>query len=89
MWRLAHAHGVLLSLVNVVYGLSADRFGELRRPVASRALLAAMVLLPVGFFAGGIAIRGGDPGLGIVLVPLGAAALIAALVSIVLAMRAR
>ncbi len=89
MWRLAHAHGVLLAVVNVVYGLAAERFSELRRPLAARALLAAMVLLPVGFFAGGITIRGGDPGFGIVLVPLGAAALIAALVSIVLALRAR
>ena len=89
MWRLAHAHGVLLSLVNVVYGLAADRFTELRRPLAARALLGALALLPLGFFAGGIAVRGGDPGFGIVLVPLGAAALIAALVSLTLAFRAR
>ena len=79
----------LLSLLNVVYGLAADRFSELRRPLAARALIAAMVLLPVGFFAGGIAVRGGDPSAGVVLVPFGAAALVAALVSIVLSLRAR
>lgn len=34
--------------------------------------MAASVLLPGGFFLGGIFIHGGDPGLGIFLVPLGA-----------------
>ena len=42
---------------------------------ASRFLLAANVLLPAGFFLGGLFLHAGDPGLGILLVPLGAVAL--------------
>ena len=36
------------------------------------------VLMPVGFFLGGVWIYGGDPGLGVLLVPIGAAALFVA-----------
>ena len=35
-------------------------------------LLSALILLPGGFFLGGLVIYSGDPGLGILLVPLGA-----------------
>jgi hypothetical protein len=73
MFTLAHAHGTLLALVNIVVGLTArnvDSF-ELRRSV-SVALIWAAILLPVGFLLGGIVIYDGDPGLGIWLVPVGA-----------------
>jgi hypothetical protein len=73
MFTLAHAHGTLLALVNIVVGLTArnvDGF-ELRRSV-SVALIWAAILLPVGFLLGGIVIYDGDPGLGIWLVPVGA-----------------
>jgi hypothetical protein len=78
MWRLAHAHGTLLALVNVAYGLTvrggyAPLTGE--RAIASPCLLAALVLIPLGFFAGGIVVHGGDPGIAVVLVPAGAVAL--------------
>ncbi len=43
--------------------------------IASAALTAAGVLLPGGFLLGGAVIHGGDPGLGILLVPIGAVAL--------------
>jgi len=45
----------------------------------STSLLAASLLLPVGFFLGGVTYYEGDPGLGILLVPPGAVLLIAAL----------
>ncbi len=88
MWRLAHAHGAMLSVVNVVYALTLERFPEVARSpqLASRGLLTSLVLLPFGFFAGGIVTHGGDPGLPIVLVPIGALVLVAALGSIVLAL---
>jgi len=73
MFTLAHAHGTLLALVNIATGLTAQnvkRF-ELRRSV-SLALIWAAILLPAGFFLGGIVIYDGDPGLGIWLVPVGA-----------------
>lgn len=79
MWTLAHAHGVLLALLVIVFGallwLWPARDQPWRR-VASACLLAATVLLPSGFFLGGAFIYGGDPGLGIALAPVGALALI-------------
>jgi hypothetical protein len=77
---LAHAHGVLLALVNVAFGLcvsSLDAGGAAWVRRASPCLLAAALLLPVGFGLGGLVIYGGDPGLGVALVPLGALALVA------------
>jgi hypothetical protein len=74
--RLAHAHGTLLSLVNIVYALTIRVRPQAARPAASAALLAALVLLPGGFFLGAIWAHGGDPGLGVVLVPGGALALV-------------
>jgi predicted GNAT family N-acyltransferase len=41
-------------------------------------LTAAIVLLPGGFFLGGLFVHGGDPGLGVLLVPVGAVCLFAA-----------
>ena len=76
MFTLVHAHGTLLVFVNIVVGLTVrnvDRF-ELRRSV-SVALIWAAILLPAGFFLGGIVIYDGDPGLGVWLVPIGAALL--------------
>ncbi len=76
MFTLAHAHGTLLALVNIAAGLTgrkADRFGL--RPSVSFALIWAAILLPAGFFLGGIVIYDGDPGLGVWLVPIGAALL--------------
>jgi hypothetical protein len=72
--RLAHAHGTLLSLVNVAYALTARARPEAASPAASASLLVALVLLPLGFLLGGAWAHGGDPGLGVVLVPAGALA---------------
>lgn len=77
MWTLAHAHGTLLSVVNIVFGLCQRTLG-LELALASRCLLGATVLLPGGFLLGGVVIYGGDPGLGIVGVPIGALLLLAA-----------
>ena len=75
MWTLAHTHGTLLAVVNLAFGLSLAvlPLGSRRSlMVSSRCLMAANVLLPAGFFVGGIFSIAGDPGLGIVLVPIGA-----------------
>jgi hypothetical protein len=76
MFTLAHAHGTALAIVNIVAGLTArnvERFGL--RPSVSLCLIWAGVLFPAGFFFGGIVTYGGDPGLGIWLVPIAAALL--------------
>ena len=73
MFTLAHAHGTLLAVVNIIAGLTArniERF-ELQRSISSALILAA-ILLPGGFFLGGVVTYGGDPGLGVWLVPVGA-----------------
>jgi len=73
MLTLAHAHGTLLALVNLAAGLTARLVnGFALSRSASHALIGSAVLLPVGFLLGGFTTYGGDPGLGILLVPLGA-----------------
>jgi hypothetical protein len=81
MWTLAHAHGALLGLVNVLLGLSIrilPDVGLARRRLVSAALLAATVLIPGGFFLGGIVFYAGDPGLGVLILPVGAISLLVA-----------
>ena len=75
MWTLAHAHGTLLSLVNIAFGASLSMtpaWNARMRDLASSCLMAATVLIPGGFFLGGAFFYSGDPGLGIILLPLGA-----------------
>ena len=73
MWTLAHAHGVLLALLNIAFAVTvyvrpnADK----QRPLASVCLLIAGLLLPGGFFLGGWVIHQGDPGIGVFLTPIG------------------
>ena len=72
MFTLAHAHGTLLALINLAAGLTLRVVPgcELSR-ATSRSLLAAGVVLPLGFLLGGVQIYGGDPGAGVWLVPVG------------------
>lgn len=80
MWTLAHAHGALLGLVHLgfVQALSAlAPFSGARARLTSLSLCSASVLLPGGFFLGGVWIYGGDPGRGVLLVPLGGLSLLA------------
>lgn len=81
MWTLAHAHGTLLALIHVVFGLtirSGLDIAAVNQRLVSNALLAASVLLPGGFFLGGVVFYSGDPGLGVLLVPVGAMSLLIA-----------
>lgn len=80
MWTLAHAHGVGLSLVHILFAVSLPALpaAPARDRLASRCLIASSVLLPGGFFLGGLVYYAGDPGPGILLVPVGAFLLLAA-----------
>ena len=81
MWRLAHAHGVLLALVHVAFSLTIRVLPHTatRLPrFASPTLMAATLLLRGGFFFGGAWFHEGDPGRGIFLVPVGALLLLIA-----------
>jgi hypothetical protein len=82
MWRLAHAHGTLLGAVNILFALtlrtvSDSTFRDLR--TISRLLVSASIMLPFGFFLGGVQFYAGDPGLGVLVVPVAAVLLLAAL----------
>lgn len=81
MWTLAHAHGSLLALVHVAFAatlfLSAS-WVPASRTLASRCLCGASLLIPSGFFLGGVVVYDGDPSLGILLLPVGAVLLFVA-----------
>ena len=78
MWRLAHAHGALLGLVHLGFAsqLAHDDSKSDRTSSISLALRVATIGMPGGFALGGAWYWDGDPGLGIVLVPIGGVALI-------------
>jgi hypothetical protein len=76
MLTLGHAHGTLLGLVNVGFAWASTLVPAARLGWASRCLLGATVALPIGFLLGGWYASDGDPGIGIVLVPLGAVCLV-------------
>jgi len=81
MWTLAHTHGTLLSIIHLVFAatlqLLPQESSKLQR-LASPCLCGASVLMPSGFFLGGLIFYGGDPGLGILLLPVGALLLLLA-----------
>lgn len=81
LWTLAHAHGTLLAVVQIAFAAGLPQFGRWspgRLKLASFFLLDALVLIPVGFFLGGLYPSETDPWLGILLVPLGAVLLFVA-----------
>jgi len=90
-FTLAHAHGTLLGVVHIAFGLTLGRISlsEVAAARASFALRAVTVLLPLGFLLGGFAFYGGDPGLAIALVPPSGALLVVALVLIARAVSSR
>jgi hypothetical protein len=83
MFTLAHAHGTALALVNIVAGLTARTIPRLDfRGSVSFSLIWAGILFPLGFFLGGVVTYGGDPGLGVWLVPVAALLLFYSVASI-------
>jgi hypothetical protein len=86
LWTLAHAHGTLLALVHVGFAAGLLHFGrwtEARLRLASFFLTDALVLIPAGFFLGGLTHSEGDPSLGVLLVPLGAVLLFIAVALVI------
>jgi hypothetical protein len=82
MWTLAHAHGTLLAVVQVMFGLNLRIAPDLHarnQRLVSTCLIGASILLPGGFFLGGSVTYGGDPGPGALLIPVGATLLLMAI----------
>lgn len=72
MLTLAHTHGTWIAIVNMAAGYGAKAFGPAFLPAKpAAAIRIAGVLMPLGFFLGGLVIHDGDPGIGVFLVPIG------------------
>ena len=76
LFRLAHAHGTLLSLVLIVAAICARLGLIVIGWGASICLRLAALLLPLGFLLSGIWHFKDDPGIAIALVPIGAVLLL-------------
>jgi hypothetical protein len=75
MFTLAHSHGTLFAVINIVFALCVGRLRKAhgtRLKAASFGLVGGLVALPMGFLLGGLKLYGGDPGPGVLLVPVGA-----------------
>lgn len=89
LWTLAHAHGNLPGLLRLAFGALGERYvpdPRLRQSI-SAWLRAGAVLMPAGFFLGGVLNHEGDPSWGIFLVPAGGLCLLYALLRAGLASR--
>jgi hypothetical protein len=89
LWTLAHAHGIGLALVNLALAAVVPLLPRPLHRAASPALIAGTLLVPGGFFLGGVFAHGGDPGLGAILIPPGALAILVALALVARAALAR
>lgn len=81
MWTLAHTHGTLLALVQIVFALTLTRLSKVAVTSVSltgKLLATGSLLMPTGFFLGGLTHYEADPGIGVFLVPIGAILLLLA-----------
>jgi len=80
LWTLAHAHGTLFAILNIVFAGSltplATTLTGARRRLASHLMIDGALLVPIGFFLGGAFATEHDPWSGVYLVPIGAVCLI-------------
>lgn len=79
LWRLSHAHGTFLSLVHIGFAATLSHVSDVPPKLASACLTSALIALPGGFLLGAFGGHGGDPGLGILMVPVGLLLLVAAI----------
>lgn len=77
LWVLAHAHGALLAILNLVWAAVLPRLPAAAS--AGAALRWGAALVPAGFFLGGIGNSESDPSLAILATPVGALLLLYAL----------
>lgn len=89
LWRLAHAHGTFLSLLHIGFAATLPHLLIVDGPprFAASSLTSASIALPGGFLLGAFGGSGGDPGIGIVLVPIGLIMLTVAIVAILRRLR--
>lgn len=86
--RLGHAHGTLLSLLQIGVGLTGRAYPAVLRSVRPVLYSLAQWLVPAGFVLGALGSRASDPGPMIALLPAGAVCLLVALASTAWSLRA-
>jgi hypothetical protein len=89
LFRLAHAHGTLLSVLLLVSALACDRFDLEVARSGQVSLRIGVTVLPLGFLIAGVWHYESDPGLAIWLVPVSAVMVLFGLVTIVMSFRQR
>lgn len=87
LFRLAHAHGTLLSLLLLALALVCDRFEVRPANIVTMILRGGIILLPIGFLLGGVWHYESDPGAGIWIVPVAAVMVVFGVVSLAIAFR--
>lgn len=87
LFRLAHAHGAILSLVLLIAVLCIERGLTSPPKMGILSLRVGVVAMPIGFLLGGIWHYESDPGMGIFLAPLGGLLVIFGVISLALANR--
>ncbi len=89
MFRLAHSHGTLMNLVLIAAAICARLDLIAFSRMSSVGLRTSVVMLPAGFLLGGLWHFKDEPGLAILLVPIGAVLLLASAISVSLALPRR
>lgn len=91
MWRLAHGHGTLLALLHLAFAFTLPKLDSAAVPqpagLISGCFTGASLLIPGGFFLGGLTAIEGDPGPAVAMVPAGAALLLFALGALLFQLR--
>ena len=82
---LAHAHGVALSLLLVVFAHAGAPLLSKTDAWTSRLLTGAAIALPLGFALSSIAHPESDPGIAILIVPIAGLALVVGLARVAFA----
>lgn len=86
LFTLAHAHLGALGLVQFAYVTTLRTLGWVPR-ASSPLLVLALALVPAGFCFGALGAEGGDPTAAVLLVPVGALCLLAAILRVLGALR--
>ena len=82
LFRLAHAHGTVLNIVTLVATLYLTK-GLISPPrLALWSLRLGVIAMPLGFLLGGISHSETDPGLAVLLAPLGGLMIIFGVIAI-------
>lgn len=82
LFRLAHAHGAILSMLLLLVDLYIVKNLIAPPPVVIWALRIGVILMPAGFFVGGIWHYERDPNLLVIAAPIGGLLIIFAVISI-------